>query len=86
MILRSPPLLIRPYLPPKNSRSHAHIFFEADQLKPLSNQYHSAKIYSLDGNQFICDTTGGGLGGAHSDIAKPEVAHAIWQAVLASST
>ena len=86
MILRSPPLLIRPYLPPKNSRSHAHIFCEADQLKPLSNQYHSRKIYKLDGTQFICDTTGGGLGGAHSDIAKLEVAHTIWQALLASST
>jgi hypothetical protein len=59
-------------------------------MKMLSSdtpyQYQSGKIYNLDGTEFICDTTGGGLGGAHSDIAKPEVAHAIWQAVLASNT
>ena len=32
---------------------------------------------------FICDIRGGGLSGAHNDIAKPEVAHAIWSAAYA---
>jgi hypothetical protein len=25
---------------------------------------------------------GGGFSGAHSDIAKPEVAHAVWEAAM----
>jgi hypothetical protein len=45
-------------------------------------QYKTGKIYNLESTGYICDPTGGGLGGAHSDIAKPEVAHAIWEAAL----
>jgi hypothetical protein len=41
-----------------------------------------AKIYNLEASQFICQ--GSGLSGAHSDIAGPEVAHAIWHAAFAS--
>jgi hypothetical protein len=37
------------------------------------------KIYNLESSRFICD--GSGASGAHSDIAKPEVAHAVWAAV-----
>ena len=35
-------------------------------------------IYNLDGTPYIRE--GSGASGAHSDIAKPEVAHAIWEA------
>lgn len=44
--------------------------------------YEAGKLYNLDGTQYICDKTGGGLGSDHSDIAKPEVAHAVWEALL----
>jgi hypothetical protein len=40
------------------------------------------KIYNLDGSQYICHKEG--ASGAHSDIAGPEVAHAIWAAAFAS--
>jgi hypothetical protein len=40
------------------------------------------KIYNLDGAQYICHMDG--VSGAHSDIAGPEIAHAIWTAALAS--
>jgi hypothetical protein len=38
-------------------------------------------VYNLDSTRYICD--GGGPAGAHNDIAKQEVAHAIWQAAMA---
>ena len=38
-------------------------------------------IYNLEASSII--RNGGGLSGAHSDIAHPEVAHAFWEAVLA---
>ncbi|MFB2920616.1 hypothetical protein [Aerosakkonema funiforme] len=47
-----------------------------------SYQFEPRKIYNLESSKFICDGTGGGLGGAHNDIAKPEVAHAVWQAAI----
>jgi hypothetical protein len=40
------------------------------------------RIYNLAGDDVI--RTGGGLSGAHSDIAHPEVGHAFWEAVLAT--
>ncbi|MEH1819147.1 MAG: hypothetical protein V7L31_08730 [Nostoc sp.] len=46
--------------------------------------FTTGKIYNLDSTQYICDTHDGIFVGAHNDIAKPEVAHAVWQAVLAS--
>jgi hypothetical protein len=36
-------------------------------------------IYNLEGTHIISE--GAGASGAHSDIAKPEVAHAFWEAV-----
>jgi hypothetical protein len=36
-------------------------------------------IYNLEATDVIRD--GGGASGAHSDIARPEVAHAMWEAV-----
>lgn len=44
-------------------------------------QFEPAKIYNLDGAQFIFHKEG--ISGAHSDIAGPEVAHAIWAAAFA---
>ena len=50
-------------------------------MLPASTAYAFApgKIYNLESSRFICD--GSGASGAHSDIAKPEVAHAVWAAV-----
>ncbi|MBD2578388.1 hypothetical protein [Oscillatoria sp. FACHB-1406] len=43
--------------------------------------FQPGKIYNLESSQFICDVEQGGRSsGAHSDIAKPEVAHALWAA------
>ncbi|MEW6498980.1 MAG: hypothetical protein AB1589_41790, partial [Cyanobacteriota bacterium] len=47
-----------------------------------SYQFESRKIYNLRSSKFICEGTGSG--GAHSDIYKPEVAHAIWEAAMTS--
>jgi hypothetical protein len=54
------------------------------KMLPVNGSYlfEAGKIYNLDSTEFICDKTGGDLGGAHNDIAKPEVAHAIWQAAI----
>jgi len=41
------------------------------------------KIYNLESSQFIAKKEG--PSGAHSDIAGPEVAHAIWSAAFASA-
>jgi hypothetical protein len=43
-----------------------------------SYAFEAGKIYNLESSQFIKD--GGGASGAHNDIAKPEVAHVIWEA------
>jgi len=42
--------------------------------------FQGGRVYNLESSQFICE--GSGLSGAHSDIAKPEVAHAVWQAAM----
>lgn len=44
--------------------------------------FQPARIYNLECSTVIKD--GGGASGAHSDIAKPEVAHAMWEAVKAA--
>jgi hypothetical protein len=49
-----------------------------------SYPFEAGKIYNLESSEFICDMSGGILAGAHSDIAKPEVAHAMWSAALTS--
>jgi hypothetical protein len=43
--------------------------------------FEQSKIYNLDASQYI--SHGAGASGAHSDIAGPEVAHAIWAAAAA---
>jgi hypothetical protein len=50
-------------------------------MLPVSTAYAFAPgtIYNLESSRFICE--GSGASGAHSDIAKPEVAHAVWGAV-----
>jgi hypothetical protein len=45
-------------------------------------EFQSGQVYNLECSNVI--NQGGGLSGAHSDIAKPEVAHAIWEAVKAA--
>lgn len=52
------------------------------KMLPLEGSYNfePGKIYNLESSDFISDMSNGGLGGAHSDIAKPEVAHAVWSA------
>lgn len=44
-------------------------------------EFQKGKSYNLESSQFICE--GGGASGAHSDIDRPEVAHAFWEAVMA---
>jgi hypothetical protein len=46
--------------------------------------FQPAKVYNLDGSRFISHKQG--LSGAHSDIAGPEVAHAIWAAASVTPT
>ncbi|MEN3333319.1 MAG: hypothetical protein V7641_2684 [Blastocatellia bacterium] len=43
--------------------------------------FEPGKLYNLESTDFI--NQGGGASGAHNDIAKPEVAHAVWEAVRA---
>ena len=45
--------------------------------------FERQKVYNLEASQYICH--GAGAAGAHSDIAGPEVAHAIWEAALVPS-
>jgi hypothetical protein len=60
------------------------------KMLPANGQYkfEANKIYNLESTQYICDMGNGFVNhfttGAHNDIAKPEVANAVWQAVLAS--
>lgn len=42
--------------------------------------FEPGRVYNLNSSQYICD--GGGLSGAHSDIAKPQVAHLLWSAAM----
>jgi hypothetical protein len=44
--------------------------------------FASGKIYNLESSKYIAKKEG--VSGAHSDIAGPQVAHAIWQAAFAS--
>jgi hypothetical protein len=43
--------------------------------------FKPARVYNIESSDVIKE--GGGFSGAHSDIAHPEVAHVMWQAVLA---
>jgi hypothetical protein len=50
------------------------------EMQPAGHAYEFApgKVYNLQSSRYVRE--GGGLSGAHSDIAHPEVAHAVWQA------
>ncbi len=52
------------------------------EMLPVNDfyQFEPGKVYNLESSKYICK--GGGLGGAHNDIAKPEVAHAVWAAAI----
>jgi hypothetical protein len=43
--------------------------------------FEPGKLYNIECSGVINE--GGGFSGAHSDIAKPEVAHAVWEAAMA---
>lgn len=45
-------------------------------------RFEPKHVYNLEASGIIKD--GGGFSGAHSDIAHPELAHVLWQAVAAS--
>lgn len=61
----------------------APIAVERDMLdKDGDYSFASGKIYNLESSKYIAKKEG--ASGAHSDIAGPQVAHAIWQAALAS--
>ena len=51
-------------------------------MLPADGSYHFAagKVYNLNSSQYIC-TMESRTSGAHSDLAHPEVAHAVWEAV-----
>lgn len=50
-------------------------------LRPdVAYGFEPGKIYNIDGSGVI--RIGGGFSGAHSDIAKPEVAHVVWEAAM----
>jgi hypothetical protein len=53
---------------------------EDRSLLDLESGFRPGRIYNLDGSAVI--NVGGGFSGAHSDIAKPGVAHAVWQAAM----
>lgn len=48
-----------------------------------SYSFEPGKIYNLESSEYICKIPpDAGLGGAHSAIDEPEVAHAVWEAAL----
>ncbi len=52
------------------------------KMLPLQGSYNfePGKIYNLESSDFISDMSDGAFVGAHGDLAKPEVAHAVWSA------
>lgn len=46
-----------------------------------SYNYEAGKVYNLESSQYICEMQSRSSG-AHSDLAHPEVAHAVWEAVI----
>jgi hypothetical protein len=49
-----------------------------------SYQFETGKIYNLDASKYIIPPKHVGLEGSHNAIDKPEVAHAVWSAAMAS--
>jgi len=65
----------------------AHPQKDSDHLKHLEMKsmtdpyaFEESVVYNLDARKVI--KNGNGIAGAHSDIAHPEVAHALWASVL----
>jgi hypothetical protein len=55
------------------------------QMLPCDREYgfEAGKIYNLESSKYICKIPpDAGLGGAHSYIDEPEVAHAVWMAAI----
>lgn len=61
------------------------VSIEDTKMLPIDGTYGyvGGKTYNPESSHIICE--GEGPSGAHSDIAKPEVAHAFWEAVMTSS-
>ena len=62
---------------------------ETQSLKMLPKDgvysFEPGKVYNLEASQYICKIPpDAGLGGAHSSIDEPEVAHAVWAAAMGS--
>jgi hypothetical protein len=59
-----------------------HIACQDQPLRALDEAYdfHPQTMHNLEASSYICE--GSGFSGAHNDIARPEVAHAVWQAAL----
>ena len=55
------------------------------KMCPVNESYAftNGNIFNLESSQYISE--GSGLSGAHNDIAKPEVAHAFWQAEMTTT-
>jgi hypothetical protein len=53
-----------------------------EKMRPAEEAYgfQAGRVYNLEASSYINE--GGGFSGAHSDIRKPAVAHAIWSAAL----
>jgi hypothetical protein len=54
-------------------------------MLPCTQDYNfeAGKIYNLESSKYICKIPpDAGLGGAHSSIDEPEVAHAVWMAAM----
>lgn len=54
-------------------------------MLPCDQAYHfePGKIYNLEASKYLCQIPQhAGLGGAHSSINEPEVAHAVWSAAI----
>ena len=60
------------------------IAIEDKEMLSIDSSYSfvPGKTYNLESSRVIRE--GEGLSGAHSDIARPEVAHAFWEAVMTS--
>jgi hypothetical protein len=56
-------------------------------MLPYEQNYNfeAGKIYNIQSSKYICKIPpDAGLGGAHSSIDEPEVAHAVWTAAMTS--
>ncbi len=45
----------------------------------IDYRFQPGRPYNLEASMYIC--RGGGFSGAHGDICRPEVAHAVWSAI-----